>query len=46
MAEGLARFFSGDLELNGIIIGAMMIVLGVIILVTIHYLSKEKGGKK
>lgn len=46
MIEGLSRFFSGDLGLNGVIIGGMMILLGIIILIMINLLSKEKKNKE
>jgi hypothetical protein len=46
MIEGLSRFFSGDLGLNGVIIGGMMVVLGIIILIMINLLSKEKKNKE
>ena len=39
--EGLARLLSGDLGLNGAIIGGLLVLVGVGILLTTHFLSKR-----
>lgn len=39
--EGLARLLSGDLGLNGAIIGGLLVLVGVGILLTVHFLSKQ-----
>lgn len=42
MFGGLSRFLSGDLGYNGIIIGVMLIILGILIILAINGLSKRK----
>lgn len=44
MLGGLSRFLTGDLGYNGIIIGLMLVILGVIIILTINSLDKKKKG--
>lgn len=42
MLGGLSRFLSGDLGSNGIIIGIILIILGLIIIRITHGLNKKK----
>jgi hypothetical protein len=42
MLEGFSKLVSGNLGTNGIIIGALLILFGLIIIVTIHYINKKK----
>jgi uncharacterized membrane protein len=42
MLEGFSKLVSGNLGMNGIIIGVFLILFGLIIIVTIHYINKKK----
>jgi len=42
MLEGFSKLVSGNLGTNGIIIGVFLILFGIIIILTIHYISKKK----
>jgi len=42
MLEGLSKLVSGNLGANGIIVGGLLILLGIIIIVTISYINKRK----
>lgn len=42
MLEGLSKLVSGNLGVNGVIIGGLLILFGVIIIVTISYINKRK----
>lgn len=42
MLGGLSRFLSGDLGYNGLIIGVMLIILGILLILVVSGLSKRK----
>jgi hypothetical protein len=42
MLDGLSRLVSGNLGTNGVIIGGLLIMLGILLVVSIHYITKKK----
>ena len=46
MLEGFSRFISGSLGLNGLIIGGIMILLGLLVIIALKSMSKNAGEEK
>lgn len=42
MLDGLSRLVSGNLGINGLIVGVLLLLLGILLIVSIHYLTKRK----
>jgi len=46
MLDGFSRFMSGEMGLNGIIIGGLLILLGFLIICALKQFSKKPGDKE
>jgi len=45
MLDGFSRFMSGEMGLNGIIIGVLLITLGFLIIFALKKFSKKSGDE-
>ncbi len=46
MLEGFSRFLSGEMGLNGIVVGGMLILLGFLIIFALKQFGKKPGKKE